>query len=147
MEVKSPFLSVFLGYRTLYLLDLFGFGPKFGLFIMQNYPVTREWNEADWLEPLLIIKNTIYYIEITHTECRAWQEKHTKKVILRRTRFIWFFDLFNWLNHSFYFIFSGGMGGHADTSYVKVLSFCLLLSLYPMVWIRQHSASTVFWRY
>ena len=22
-------------------------------FIMQNYPVTREWDEADWLDPLL----------------------------------------------------------------------------------------------
>ena len=25
----------------------------FAYFIIQNYPVTREWNEADWLDPLI----------------------------------------------------------------------------------------------
>ena len=38
-------------YTTLYLLDLSGFGPKsvFVFFIMQNYPVTRKWNQNDLL--------------------------------------------------------------------------------------------------
>ena len=36
-------------YTCRILLD---FDLRFVYFIIQNYPVTREWDEADWLEPL-----------------------------------------------------------------------------------------------
>ena len=36
-------------------------------FIMQNYPVTREWNEDDWLVPLL--QNP--FISLTYNICPA----------------------------------------------------------------------------
>ena len=54
---KRIFFGIFLFkffyscFSTLYLLDLFGFGPISVHINMQNYPVIREWSEANWLDP------------------------------------------------------------------------------------------------
>ena len=49
---KQNFLNDFFT-TTLYLLDFIGFYLHLVYVIMQIYPVTRECDEADWLDPFL----------------------------------------------------------------------------------------------
>ena len=31
-------------------------------FYIQNYPVTRDWYEADWLDPILCLNKTLIFV-------------------------------------------------------------------------------------
>ena len=58
---------------TLYLLDLIVLRLNFLYFISQNYPFTREWNEVDWLDPLVYY---LYEICVKSKVPWLWQSSH-----------------------------------------------------------------------
>ena len=45
---------------TLYLLDLIGFWPTFGIFHYEKLPSYKRWDEADWMDPLICHFNKMH---------------------------------------------------------------------------------------
>ena len=58
---------------ALYLLDLSDFYLHLVYFIMKIYPVTKEWEEADWLDPFLTYSQENYLVRKI-----LWQKRSKK---------------------------------------------------------------------
>ena len=70
-------------------------------FIMQNYLVTREWDETDWLDPLISRLANFLFLEKSAINCflQKTSSTLTRKKISQIMKYITFFLFFFGVKH------------------------------------------------